>query len=145
MNDSVNAFQHAIQNITELRNGFHAMGFSQGNNVIRGYNAKYNDPPVRTFLSINGVNAGTSRVPNCFKSNRWCRFLAESASRSAYSTFAQVHSFQANHWRDPYQYDKYLQYSQLAVWNNEVPDNKKRPTDSFGSRHLTMRWSICQN
>ena len=29
--------------------------------VIRGYIAKYNDPPVRTFLSICGCNAGVAR------------------------------------------------------------------------------------
>lgn len=122
MNDSVEAFKAAIQNNTALENGFHALGFSQGNNVIRGYLTKYNDPPIRTFLSVNGVNAGTSRVPNCFGASRWCHFLAETASRSAYTTFAQEHSFQANYWRDPEEYDQYLEYSQLAVWNNEIED-----------------------
>jgi palmitoyl-protein thioesterase len=121
MNDSVEAFATAVHNDTALQNGFYAVGFSQGNNVIRGYLTKHNDPIVHTFLSINGVNAGTARVPNCFDGNsRWCRFLTETASTSAYTEFAQRHSFQANYWRDVEQYEKYLTYSQLAVWNNEV-------------------------
>jgi palmitoyl-protein thioesterase len=127
MNDSVEAFQQAIRNNTALQKGFHALGFSQGNNVIRGYMTKYNDPPVQTFLSLNGVNAGTARVPHCFDgANRWCHFLTESASRSAYTTFAQQHSFQANYWRDVDHYDMYLEYSQLAVWNNEVEHDQKQ-------------------
>jgi palmitoyl-protein thioesterase len=65
MDASVDVFAAAIQQDVNLADGFHAIGFSQGNNVIRGYIAKYNSPPVDTFLSINGVNGGVGAVPYC--------------------------------------------------------------------------------
>jgi len=62
---NIDAFASRVRADSNLSNGFSAIGFSQGNNVIRGYIAKYNDPPVDTFISINGVNAGIGAVPYC--------------------------------------------------------------------------------
>lgn len=74
MNDSIDLFATQINIIhqsTDLyKNGFHAIGFSQGNNIIRGYIAKYNHiHTVNTFISVNGVNAGIGAVPFCIPSN----------------------------------------------------------------------------
>ena len=136
MDASIDQFAAAIFKDSKLNQGFHAIGFSQGNNIIRGYIAKYNHPTVHTFLSINGVNAGVSAVPYCIrqdpsmisvfhssKENFICRALMEMASQKAYTTFAQKNSFQANYWRDPREeyFHKYLQFSQLAYYNNETP------------------------
>ena len=111
MDASVEVFKETVFNDTKLQDGFHAVGFSQGNNVIRGYITKYNTPAVHSFLSVNGVNAGTGRVPNCFSDSSWCHWLAERAGDSAYTEFSQEHSFQANYWRDTVHHkDAYLQY-----------------------------------
>jgi palmitoyl-protein thioesterase len=158
--DSVDAFAERVAQDPRLAGGFHAVGFSQGSNVVRGYVARYNDPPVRALVSVNGVNAGIGAVPYCrpeaaaaaattasteagkagsastagereaVASDRarrqiafsMCELLMEQASRSAYTEFAQKHSFQANYWRDPRpsEADLYHRYSQLAVWNNEA-------------------------
>lgn len=149
MDASVDVFADGVAKDPNLRNGFHAMGFSQGNNVIRGYIAKYNSPVVHTFLSINGVNAGIGAVPYCrprqvpdqketslfFPS--MCDLLMEQASHAAYTEFAQQHSFQANYWRDPrpQESETYRKMSQLAVWNNEVP------TGSALNETLRENWS----
>ena len=123
MDDSVDVFAAAVAADPQLQNGFHAIGLSQGNNVIRGYIARYNTPSVHTFISINGVNAGEGAVPNCFPSGRlertagdWCDYLMEQASHRAYTEFAQKHSFQANYWRDPRSsaFPQYQKFSQLA-------------------------------
>lgn len=130
MDASVDIFAAKIALDPKLANGFHAIGFSQGNNVIRGYIARYNDPPVNTFLSVNGVNAGVGAVPYCRPSELsqssiikggMCDLLMEQASRRAYTEWTQQHSFQANYWRDPrpVEREKYQQFSQLARWNNE--------------------------
>lgn len=125
MDAHVDIFAQTVQADPLLKNGFQAIGFSQGNNVIRGYIAKYNDPPVHTFLSINGVNAGTGAVPYCEPTELglggMCDLLMEQASRRAYTEWAQEHSFQANYWRDPRPVEKesYQAFSQLAQWNNE--------------------------
>ena len=60
MDASIEVFAQKIRNDDKLKNGFNAAGFSQGNNIIRGYIARYNDPPVVNFISVNGVNAGRS-------------------------------------------------------------------------------------
>lgn len=134
MDDSVEVFASKIAQDDKLRGGFHAIGFSQGANIIRGYIAKHNSPPVHTFLSVNGVNAGVGAVPYCrpssssrlgsSSSTSMCDLLMEQASRAAYTDYAQRHSFQANYWRDPRlsEQETYRQYSQLAAWNNEVSD-----------------------
>ena len=120
MNDNLEIFAANIRSNVHLQDGFHAVGFSQGNNLIRGYIAKYNQPTVHTFLSINGVNAGIGAVPYCRASPplekklvqqpqepsldlimSMCDLLMEQASHRAYTEFAQQHSFQANYWRDP--------------------------------------------
>merc|ERR1719343_908387 len=132
MDASVDVFASKIAKDPNLQKGFHSVGFSQGNNVIRGYIARYNTPTVHTFVSVNGVNAGEGTVPGCFpnsansqKLGSFCDLLLEQASRRAYSTFAQEHSFQANYWRDPRvsKQEDYYKYSQLARWNNEDPNH----------------------
>merc|ERR1712085_240515 len=98
MDASVDVFASKILQDPKLKNGFHAIGFSQGNNVIRGYIARYNTPTVHTFVSVNGVNAGEGTVPGCFpKTNEeetdgwggsFCDLLLEQPSRRAYTEFA---------------------------------------------------------
>jgi len=128
MDASVDVFAAKVAQDPRLMDGFHAIGFSQGNNVIRGYIARYNDPPVDTFLSVNGVNAGVGAVPHCRPKvgvngvgRSLCDLLMEQASRRAYTEWTQQHSFQANYWRDPrpVERSKYEEFSQLARWNNE--------------------------
>lgn len=143
MDKSVDVFASKIAADPKLSKGFHAIGFSQGNNVIRGYIARYNTPTVHTFLAVNGVNAGEGTVPGCFpntaaaaaagKLGSFCDLLLEQASRRAYSEFAQEHSFQANYWRDPRvsKQDDYHKYSQLARWNNEGPNNNQTLNENY--------------
>jgi hypothetical protein len=52
-----------LQQVTadaNLKNGFNAVGYSQGNLVIRGYVERYNDPPVHNFISMHGILFGVS-------------------------------------------------------------------------------------
>eukprot|EP00529_Nitzschia_sp_RCC80_P020053 CAMPEP_0113466612 /NCGR_PEP_ID=MMETSP0014_2-20120614/14366_1 /TAXON_ID=2857 /ORGANISM="Nitzschia sp." /LENGTH=436 /DNA_ID=CAMNT_0000358849 /DNA_START=18 /DNA_END=1324 /DNA_ORIENTATION=- /assembly_acc=CAM_ASM_000159 len=164
MDASVDVFATKVAADPQLKNGFHAIGLSQGNNVIRGYIARYNTPTVHTFLSINGVNAGEGTVPGCFPSSGndddssghnqdseqqqpqrlggICDLLLEQASRRAYSDFAQKHSFQANYWRDPRseKAEMYYQYSQLARWNNEGPNNNNATYNENWSKTKKFVW-----
>lgn len=161
MDASVDIFAEKVRLDPNLQNGFNAIGFSQGNNVIRGYIARYNDPPVNKFLSVHGVNAGIGALPYCLHNhqerkgeasdetiventalgNGICDALMETASHRAYSTFAQKHSFQANYWRDPRpeQQGNYLKYSQLARWNNEVSNVNSTFNENW-SKTNTFIW-----
>lgn len=154
MDKSVDVFASKIANDPNLQNGFHAIGFSQGNNVIRGYIARYNTPTVHTFVSVNGVNAGEGSVPGCFpndsqqqsnasgKLGSFCDLLLEQASRRAYTDFAQEHSFQSNYWRDPRlsHREDYYKHSQLARWNNEGPNNNNQTLNENFAKTSKFVW-----
>jgi len=152
MDKSVDVFAAKIASDPKLQNGFHAIGFSQGNNVLRGYIARYNTPTVHTFVAINGVNAGEGTVPGCFpkpyksvdgiERSSFCDLLLEQASRRAYSDFAQEHSFQSNYWRDPRlsKREDYYQYSQLARWNNEGPNNHNQTLNENFAKTSKFVW-----
>eukprot|EP00536_Pseudo-nitzschia_multiseries_P004107 jgi/Psemu1/237320/estExt_Genewise1.C_670018 len=160
MDKSVDVFASRVAADPELSGGFHAIGFSQGNNVIRGYIARYNAPTVHTFVSINGVNAGEGTVPGCFpddsdsdhdsdsdsstneKLGSLCDMLLEQASQRAYTEFAQEHSFQSNYWRDPRadKQEDYHRYSQLARWNNEGPGNHNATLNQNFARTSRFVW-----
>jgi palmitoyl-protein thioesterase len=161
MDASIDVFASKIMLDEKLRNGFHAIGFSQGNNIIRGYIARYNSPTVSTFLSINGVNAGVGAVPYCRPSaiaalgrrfeeqsfaTSMCDLLMEQASHAAYTEFAQLHSFQANYWRDPRPVarERYQQYSQLARLNNECTVQNQTLRDNY-ARTETFVWVMAQD
>lgn len=153
-NASVDIFHAKVQRDEHLKDGFHAIGLSQGANLIRGYIAKYNEPSVHTFLAINGVNAGIGAVPYCIPErlirkghvndvskarppieSSWslCDLLMEQASKSAYTCFAQEHSFPANYWRDPRMIaaERYQIYSQLAWFNQEGYDLRQDFKDNW--------------
>ena len=155
MDKSVDVFASKIAADPKLQKGFHAIGFSQGNNVIRGYIARFNTPTVHTFVSVNGVNGGEGTVPGCFPKNNEdahddeterlgsvCDLLLEQASRRAYTEFAQEHSFQSNYWRDPRlsKQDDYHQYSQLARWNNEGPNNHNQTLNENFAKTSKFVW-----
>ena len=125
MDSSVDVFAAAVRADPQLSGGFSAFGLSQGNNLIRGYIAKYNDPPVRVFMSINGINAGVGAIPDCSPQGAViggvCEAIAEVCGALAYNSFVQGHLFQADYFRDPSRTDTdaYKTYSQLAAWGNE--------------------------
>jgi len=125
MNDNVDVFAKAIKNNTKLAGGFNAVGFSQGNSIIRGYIQKYNDPPVDTFLSVHGTVVGVASFPKCNPSGLIgpvCKLISELlVGPIAYTEFSQKRLFQADYFRDPKQINSasYRKNSELAQWNNE--------------------------
>jgi len=129
MDKSVEAFKKRVDADPKLKNGFDAFGLSQGNNVIRGYITKYNDPPVRNFMSICGINAGVGAFPQCSPKfpvvGGVCKALTEVLGLLAYNPISQGILFQADYFRDPSKVNTtaYLKNSQLADWNNEYKIN----------------------
>ena len=126
MDKSVDFFAAKIRADPKLAGGFNAFGFSQGNNVIRGYITKYNDPPVKNFMSICGINAGVGAFPQCSPEipvvgPTVCKGLAEVLGDLAYNKLVQDILFQANYYRDPAKTSdaSYLKNSRLAQWNGE--------------------------
>lgn len=127
MDASVDVFAEKIRADTNLAGGFNAIGFSQGNSLIRGYIHKYNDPPVNAFISVHGTVMGVAAFPSCFKQGKplglICKAVAEGLGDLAYLKIAQDILFQAGYYRDAVRVTskQYLKNSQIAQWNNENP------------------------
>lgn len=139
MDKSVDVFAEKIRADPKLANGFNAIGFSQGNSLIRGYIHKYNDPPVNTFISVHGTVMGVSAFPGCFSQGKplglVCKALAETLGDLAYNGLVQGILFQADYYRDPARTNSqaYLKSSQIAHWNNEDPSSANATyTANFG-------------
>merc|ERR1719321_1537730 len=101
MNKNVDVFAEKIKKDPQLANGFNAIGFSQGNSIIRGYIQKYNDPPVSTFLSVHGTVMGVASFPKCNPSGLLgpvCKLISDClVGPIAYTKFVQNMLFQANY------------------------------------------------
>jgi len=129
MDKSVDYFAAKIQADPKLKDGFNAIGFSQGNSLIRGYIQKYNDPPVNAFISVHGTVMGVAALPSCFEQGKplglICKAVAEVLGDLAYLPIIQNILFQANYYRDPVRASShaYLKNSQIAQWNNEDPSS----------------------
>lgn len=141
MDAFVDKFAKKVRADPELKNGFNCIGFSQGNSVCRGYIQKYNDPPVKNFLSVHGTVMGVQGFPQCNPKGILgvvCRPFSELLGELAYINLVQKILFQADYLRVPTKVssDIYLKNSQLAQWNNEgtaTPDYKTNflKTDQF--------------
>lgn len=137
MDKSVDIFAAKIRADPQLKGGFNAIGFSQGNSLIRGYIQRYNDPPVNTFISVHGTVMGVAAFPGCFSQGKplglICKALAEVLGDLAYNGLVQGILFQADYYRDPARTTSqaYLKHSQIAQWNNEDTANATY-TANFG-------------
>merc|ERR1712048_1513057 len=143
MDKSVDVFAEKIKADPKLANGFHCVGFSQGNSVCRGYIQKYNDPPVKTFLSVHGTVMGVQGFPQCNPKGILgvvCKPLAGLLGDLAFNSLVQGVLFQADYFRSPSHYtsDSYLKHSQLAQWNNEGTVTPEYKTNFLKTQTFAM-------
>lgn len=88
------------------------------------YIHKYNDPPVRNFLSVHGTVSGVAGFPRCNPDGLLgpvCKPLEQLVGDIAYTLATQSLLFQIDYFRDPLRVNTpaYKTFSQLARWNNE--------------------------
>jgi len=116
----VEAFRKYVQNDPHLKDGFNAVGWSQGNLWLRGYVEKYNDPPIKNWISVNGPMVGVVGFPRCNYGATICKLLDSLAGDAVYGPELQDHLAQANYFRDPHRipaYKKHCKY--MPDMNNE--------------------------
>ena len=102
LDDQVDYFASVVQSDVHLKLGFNAVGYSQGNLVVRGYIERYNNPPVKNFISMHGPLAGVASFPGCSLDSNLCRAFADILGTLAYHPTIQAHLAQANYFRDPF-------------------------------------------
>lgn len=110
----------------KLKNGYNAVGFSQGSQFLRAVAQRCPQPPMRNYISIGGQHQGVFGVPNCVGlEERICDYLRRMFKYGVYLKFVQEKFIQASYWHDPIQEDEYKTGSLfLADINNEIHLNK---------------------
>ncbi|RYH21376.1 hypothetical protein EON65_20820 [archaeon] len=137
LDDQVDYFANVVRADSQLASGFNAIGYSQGNLVIRGYIERYNSPPVLNFISMHGPLAGVSGFPGCSLDKSLCKVFAEVLGGLAYKPAIQDHLAQANYFRDPLKVQAYQQNARfLPDINNE---------DSSAAAEYSTRFEALQS
>lgn len=136
LDDSIDYFAEIVRNDTEVAaaGAFNAIGYSQGNLIIRGYIEKYNDPPVHHFMSMFGPHMGVAGFPGCDMTYQFCKSLDYVLGSLAYLPVVQNHLMQANYYRDPTHLEEFRSGDVgLAELNDEARDDSsvELPTGSL--------------
>ena len=97
-----------------------ALGFSQGGQFLRAYVERCNNPPVRSLITFGSQHNGISAFRDCSPTDWVCRVAMAVLKGDAWSDTVQSKLVPAQYYRNPAEYDKYLEHSNfLADINNE--------------------------
>jgi len=126
INLQVEQFAIVVQNDSKLKDGFNLVCHSQGGLICRAYIERYNNPPVYNYLSWAGPQDGVYGTPdvNYLCPDDYCPWLNDlmdlvEEGGWISQEFQSVMSFAA-YWKDPFNYDVYIQENIfLADINNE--------------------------
>jgi palmitoyl-protein thioesterase len=110
----------AAHNILSTAPAVDALGFSQGGAFLRGYIERCNFPPVRSLVTFGSPHNGISEFQSCGATDWLCKGAQGLLRANTWSAYVQSHLVPAQYFRDPAQYDRYLESSNfLADVNNE--------------------------
>lgn len=125
VSDQIHLACQIVKNDTRLKNGFHAVGFSQGGLFIRGMVQECGDKiTVRSLVSIGGPQQGVYGIPHCLgEDHTVCDYMRRLLNYGAYTSWVQDILVQAQYWHDPLAEDEYVNKSIfLSKYNNQGPE-----------------------
>lgn len=97
-----------------------AIGFSQGGQFLRGYVERCNFPPIRSLVTFGSQHNGISKFRDCGATDWLCKGAMALLRFNTWSNMVQSRLVPAQYYRDPQDYDSYLENSNfLADINNE--------------------------
>jgi len=121
VNDQVEFVAEQLASIPELADGFDAVGLSQGGQFFRAYVERYNLPPVNNLITFGSQHMGISDIPLCRPYDFLCQLARRTAKSAVYSSWAQNNLIQAQYFRDPNNYETYLEANHFLPYiNNEI-------------------------
>lgn len=123
INKQVDMVCNQLRQDPKLSKGFHAIGFSQGGQFLRGYVERCNSPPVLNLVTLGGQHQGVFGLPNCPGPNvSLCETARELIDYAVYDPYIQSFQVQAEYWHDPLNEALYLANSAyIADINNARP------------------------
>ena len=119
--DQIEIACEQIRNDPNLQDGYHAVGFSQGSQFLRGVAQVCPEPPMVNLVSIDGQHQGVFGFPGCLpEAHDFCDILRDLLVL-AYVPGIQEILVQAQYWHDPLQDDLHKRSSLfIGPINNEV-------------------------
>ncbi|KAF4583132.1 palmitoyl protein thioesterase [Ophiocordyceps camponoti-floridani] len=99
-----------------------ALGLSQGGQFMRGFVERCNVPPVRSLVTFGSQHNGIAQFKQCEPTDWLCGAAMLLLKHNTWSHLVQSRLVPAQYYRDPADYDSYLDNSNfLADINNERP------------------------
>ncbi|KAK6454564.1 Alpha/Beta hydrolase protein [Scheffersomyces xylosifermentans] len=122
-----------LQNITELQSGFDIIGFSQGGVFARALIERCSEVSVHNLITFGSPHNGVSELPMCEDPSDWfCKKKNEVLKRQVWYDSVQKHVIPAQYFRDPVDYEGYLEHSNfLADINNERAETNATYKENF--------------
>merc|ERR1711973_706919 len=105
----------------ELKDGYNAIGFSQGGQFLRAVAQRCPSPPMKNLITFGAQHQGVFGFPQCpGEMNFFCDIVRDLLNYGAYVDFVQEILVQAQYWHDPLHFDTYVEKSKfIAEINNE--------------------------
>ncbi|VDN51518.1 unnamed protein product [Dracunculus medinensis] len=125
VNNQISEVCQQIGNVVELKNGYNAIGFSQGAQFLRGLVERCPSPPMKNLISVGGQQQGVYGIPYCPPKDFLCEKMRQLIDLGAYTWFIQSTLVQAQYWHDSLNENEYQTKSIfLADINNEKAINE---------------------
>ncbi|VDK74374.1 unnamed protein product [Litomosoides sigmodontis] len=139
VNDQVAEVCQTIRKDEKLKNGYNAIGFSQGAQFLRAVAQRCPVPPMKNLISLGGQHQGVFGLPLCPAESYICDRVRHLLEWGAYVGFVQNTVVQAQYWHDPLDEATYRQNSVfLADINNERNVNETYKENLLKLQNLVL-------
>lgn len=138
VNEQIRKVCDELDSIDELRQGYVALGLSQGGQFLRGVAQRCHRSHrngMHTLVTLGSQHQGVNDIPGCNETSRWCHAMQVLLEKGAFSYWVRDHSIQAQYFKPALPFDEiYLEKSQfLADINNERPEKNTTYARNLGS------------
>ncbi|OQR78176.1 palmitoyl-protein thioesterase 1-like, partial [Tropilaelaps mercedesae] len=129
----------AVSRDEKLKNGFNALGISQGGLLLRALIQKCPPSEVNNFVTLSSPHQGVYGIPNCEKifPAFMCKWLKQVLYPHGYQNWIQGIAAPIQYWHDPYSEQAFQRKSTfLAEYNNEKMRINKCPKEMYKENFL---------
>lgn len=137
--------QYVCQELSDnekLKDGFNAIGFSQGSQFLRAVVQRcgHTIPKMKNLITLGGQHQGVYGIPNCGAlQHDTCDYIRRLLNYAAYNSWMQHWLVQATYWHDPLNESTYKHKSRfLSDINNEININKTYIENLNKLEHFVM-------
>ncbi|XP_013775536.1 palmitoyl-protein thioesterase 1-like [Limulus polyphemus] len=139
-NKQVKLVCEKLMSDTKLKNGYNAIGFSQGGQFLRAVAQRCPTPPMVNLITFGGQHQGVYGFPRCPGDNSTiCDYIRKLLNYGAYIGWIQSSLAQAQYWHDPLNEEEYKEKSIfLADINNENSKNETYKKNLMKLKNFVM-------